>query len=526
MIVDSRTLPDGETITTDIAIVGAGAAGITIARDLIDAPLRVALIESGGFTYDPVIQDLYIGEVVGRPFPDLDVARLRFFGGSTNHWEGYCRPLDPIDFEVRPHIPNSGWPFGAEALAPYYARAQEVCELGPLAYEAADWTEGATAFDFDGTGIRSGVFQTSPPTRFGETYRQELAQATNVTTYLHANVVDIDTEPLSHRVTGLRLARLADDGSPAGRLEVRTRIAVLAAGGIETPRILLNCRRQNAEGLGNQHGLVGRYFMDHPIRVNARRVVFTDQHPSLAFYTHRTVAGTPVHGFFGFTPELQARERLLNCGLMVDPTWLIEGDRPTGSLKHILGSLREGRIPDDFMHHLGQVAANFDDIVRRVYHNKLSPQTVSFATRFWCECPPDPDSRLTLSDETDALGLHRVRLDWRLPEAEITHSFRRAHELLAEAVGRNGLGRVQVDAEEPEEDLLAGFESSHHHMGATRMHPDPRRGVVDADGQVHGVPNLYIAGSSVFPTYGHANPTLTIVALALRLADHIKKTAV
>jgi len=232
MFSDAREVEDGAIIEGDICIVGAGAAGITLALGLLDGGRRIVLLESGGFDYDHDTQALYQGVNLGLPYYDLDVCRLRYFGGTTNHWEGRCRPLDPIDFEARPWVPHSGWPITKATLDPFYARAHEICQLGPYRYDPADWLQpGESALAFDPARITTNLWQFSPPTRFGETYRQALAMAPDVEVLLHADVVDIATNEAGAEVDRLQVATLS-----GRRFGVRARAYVLACGGIENAR--------------------------------------------------------------------------------------------------------------------------------------------------------------------------------------------------------------------------------------------------------------------------------------------------
>ena len=248
MLVDARTLPHNHTIQADICIVGAGAAGITLACDLIGSAKTVAVLEGGDLAISSESQSLYQGEVVGHAFTPLDRDRLRFLGGTTNHWSGSCRPFQSSDFEA--------WPFGAEVMDAYYRRAQTVCQLGPYSYDPQDWKSAeAVPIDFPaGARLRSGVFQYSPPTRFGSVYRDQLTSAHNVTVYLNANVIDIETHEGSNEVTGLKVACFSGT-----RMRARARQYVLGAGGIETPRLLLNANQVRSAGLGNENDLVGRH---------------------------------------------------------------------------------------------------------------------------------------------------------------------------------------------------------------------------------------------------------------------------
>lgn len=187
MLVDARSIPSGTTIETDLCIIGAGAAGITLAREFIAADIRVALLESGGMEFDSETQELYEGQNIGQDFDDTSVSRLRFFGGTTNHWGGYCLPFDAIDFEPRDDFPHHGWPFTKAELDPWYARAQQVCRLGPYDYRPARWgfPPGKILAPFAGPDFESKVFQENP-LRFGPVYAPELRAAPRVTVYLYA----------------------------------------------------------------------------------------------------------------------------------------------------------------------------------------------------------------------------------------------------------------------------------------------------------------------------------------------------
>jgi choline dehydrogenase-like flavoprotein len=521
MLIDARKLEPGSTVEADICIVGAGAAGITLARELAGTRRKVAVLESGGLEFEQATQDLYAGEVVGRAFP-IDSDRLRFFGGTTNHWEGGCRPFDPLDFKKRAHVPHSGWPFGIEEMEPYYRRAQEICQLGPFTYDPAAWTAGGPGpLDFGADArIDTVVFQNSPPTRFGEVYRADLEKAESIAVYLHANVVDIETTDNAREVTRLGVACL--DGP---RFSVKATRYVLATGGIENPRLLLNCDKVETTGLGNQHDLVGRFFMDHPNLRKTANIVFNEAYPNFAFYDYHVVNGIKIYAGFSASEEVQAREGLPNFYILIDPGHLADESTSVASLRSLYKSARAGHWPDHLGFHLGRIVGDLDGLAAALYRRATGRAAPLFSTFYSCEVPPDPESRVSLASATDALGLRRVRLDWRLP-GDFEATMHRAHLLLGAELGRAGLGRLRLNTAETTADPMADIENGHHHMGTTRMHEDPKQGVVDANCRVHGKANLYVAGSSVFPTYSFDNPTMTLVALAARLADHLKSQSV
>jgi choline dehydrogenase-like flavoprotein len=522
MFVDSRKIEPESTITADICIIGAGAAGITLARELTDTNRQVVVLESGGLEFEDATQQLYAGTVVGRDFTPLEADRLRFLGGATNHWDGSCKPFEPIDFEQRDYIKHSGWPFGRAELEPYYKRAQVVCQLGPYTYDPADWKSGdAGAFDFGPDArIRTGMFQNSPPTRFGTAYRGDLERPATLKVMLHANVVEIETTETAAEVTRLRVACL--DGP---KFWVKAPQYILATGGIENARLLLDNDKVEKTGLGNANDLVGRFFMDHPNLKKTGVVAFSENYPNFGFYDYHVVNGVKVYGFLTATPETQRREGLPNFFISFDHGQLADESLAVASLRSIYKSVRAGHWPDRLGYHLGRVVHDVDGLASAVYQRVTRRDTAIFSTSYSCEVPPDPDSRVSLIKDTDALGQRRVQVDWRLP-GDFEATMHRSHQLVGEELGRLGLGRLRINTAETVQDPMTDIENGHHHMGTTRMHEDPKQGVVDADCRVHGKANLFIAGSSLYPTYSFDDPTMTLVALAIRLADHLKSKGV
>ena len=267
-ILDARALPDGETATPDLAIIGGGPAGIALALALKDSPVTILMLEAGGNEFDPAVQDAYKGEQGGEtPYLELAESRLRYLGGSSNHWGGWSRPFDPVDFETRQAIPHSGWPFGIEALRPYFPRAQALCEAGPWAYDqvAKRLGTGTHEIPLGPGGLYTSWFQFSKtkegelPTPFGKRYEADLKAAPRVTTWLNAPVTALRLSSDARRLSHLEV-RAGDK-----RLTVRPRYTVLAAGALENARLLLASNDVMTPGIGNQNHLVGRFFADHPL---------------------------------------------------------------------------------------------------------------------------------------------------------------------------------------------------------------------------------------------------------------------
>lgn len=466
VILDARhtDLPLDRSVR--LAIVGAGPAGMTLARELGDLT-DVLLLEAGGAEADSTVTSLQEGETAGLPYP-LAQTRARQFGGSSALWAGYCAAFDPHDFERRAWVPHSGWPFGIEALQPYFARSAELLNLGDLNFDALHIArQRGERFPFDGPALTPTVWRFGTPTvRFAERFWSEFAASSAITTVLNANVVDIRLDPEHCRVTELVIRTL--EGREA---RVRADIVVLACGGIETARILLNSDSQVPQGVANSAGLIGRLFMEHPhLHLDNLTLV----RPELfRCWSERGSYGDGRQFAFavGLSPQVQAAERLLN------------------------GRAHVYRTP--------QMSA---DEVPRV--------------GVFFEQAPANDSRVSLSSERDALGLRRTRLDWRLTDLD-WDSCERTADLLGEEFAHIGAAVRRARPVRSTRDA-SRILYSNHHLGTTRMCADPEGGVVNENGRSHDLENLYITGGSVFPTVSWANPTFTVIALVLRLADHLR----
>jgi choline dehydrogenase-like flavoprotein len=524
MLIDARTVPDGTRIECDVAIFGAGAAGLTIAREFIGGGRNVCLVESGGLELDPATQALYEGDNVGLPYFPLDVCRLRFFGGTTNHWGGVCLPFKREDFERQPWLPHSGWPIGLDDMRPHIERAVAFLDLPEAGWNIDHWERmtGKYAISFDEAKLRSQVLLVKP-VRMGLELRQEFEQARGIHVYLNANAVEIETTPTASHVTGVQVQTLAGN-----QLTVVGRVVVLALGGIENPRLLLLSHRVQAEGLGNGHELVGRFFMEHAM---FRAGIIQPTSPGVDVNFYRTKRFD--NGEYGITsnwmlsPEMCRAEEIapvfLDIFPIYDPAYESAGVK---ALRHLKTALFKRQLPDDLTADIGNLLGDFGVIAELAFDRVRygQPPVERIEVRPLIISTPNPDSRVLLGDRTDALGRRRVKLDWRLTEHD-KRSVRRGLEIAATEVGRLEIGRMKLTLSDDDTTWPDDLEGAYHHLGTTRMHDDPRQGVVDRDCRVHGIDNLYIAGSSVFPTAGTGSPTLMIIALALRLADHLKGLA-
>lgn len=532
MFIDTR-LVEQETVThTTVCIIGAGVAGITLARELEMAGIDTCLLESGGFNPDDDTRDLYRGEYVGLPYVFSDGCRGRFFGGSSNCWGGWCRPLDPWDFEKRDWIPYSGWPFGLEELASYYARTHDLLKLGPNNFDPAFWEASIGRRDVRRiplvTGkIRDTISQFSAPVRFGKLYRGELKQARHVRVFLYANAVEIQTDRDARHVTQIKVATLS-----GRRMSVAARLYVLATGGIENARLLLASNKTIAAGVGNANDLVGRFFMDHP-RLLSGSVRFSHEWArnklyDVKYHFHNAAVaahGTRIASQFALLPEVLREERLLNARVWLSSVFPGEDSAGSQALYRCKQALlKKDQVGWKFHKDLATMMAHPVDTFGYGFTRVFQPRWLIKGVKFQAivEPEPDPESRVTLSPARDRLGMNRVRVNWRLG-SRVQRTFDRTFELLADELHSSGIAEVTLDppiegGDWPETLVKEG---TWHHMGTTRMHDSPKMGVVDRNCRVHGMSNLYIAGSSLFPTAGANFPTITIAALTFRLAEHL-----
>lgn len=537
MRVDAKDLtaaPD----PADVCIVGTGAVGLTMAARFADLGLDVLVLEAGGDQSDPASQDFYAGEVADpRVHWPLDTYRIRALAGTTGLWGGRSIPFDPIDFEPRAWVRHSGWPIAYDEVARYYPAAMEAAEAG-----AFDHTPSAPIVPgLDDEWLHTTIERFSRPTNFWTRYGSKLTKAGNIRVITHAPV------------TGIRLTH---DGRAVDHLEVRApsgarwqvvaRRHVLAAGGLETARLLLVSDDVQSAGIGNAGGWLGRGYMGH-LAATFGVARFTGAKKSIGFDYERDADGIYIRRRIAPTPAAQRRFELLNCTARLhirDANDPAHGD-PVLSLMFLAAfrvkyeysrSAREAdRSIGPYLRHVGNIARHPFQLLhflrtwgvkrylssRRIPSIALPSRDNTYPLEFVSEQSPNWDSRVMLSDQRDAFGVRRLKVDWRVADADF-EAGRRAFRLLADELVRTGTGTLDYDADRLRDALLDAGAYGGHHSGTTRMAASPRDGVVDGDCRVHGVGNLYVASSSVQPTSSQANPTLTAIAMALRLADHLK----
>ncbi len=448
----------------------------------------------------------------------------RCFGGTTNLWHGACEELDDLDFEARPWIPHSGWPFAKSHLQPFFLRARALCQLEDFAFDEQWESSRKSQLPLNSNRIIQRIRYRSAFPRLGKIYRQEIQKASNITVYINANVVEIITNDKANRVTHVRI------GSFEGHeFMVASQLFILAGGGIENPRLLLASNRIQKEGLGNQQDVVGRFFMTHPVLDSGVLLPLARSFPRDWHRYYRANCEYPK-ATIALSQETQYKEKLLNLNTYLHASYKESQSEGMASLLFLFKELymvHWSYIPNNFDQHLRRIFNELFSVVRYGLKKAVKPYSLiknieAFYLTNFLESAPNPDSRVILSTKRDELGVNRVKLDWRLSPLDKL-SLRRSHEIIGNEITSAAGGQLLIQLDKDERSWPPNLIGAAHHIGTTRMHVDPKHGVVDQNCKVHGIANLYIAGSSVFPTSGAVPPTLTIVALGLRLADHIKR---
>lgn len=519
---DARAVATGTVLRPDACVVGAGPAGISTAITLARAGVRTLLIDSGGRDVDPAADRLSQGDSVGLPYYPLHDSRRRGFGGTSLHWGRHGRfrgaPYVPLDFEARPGVPYSGWPIGRADLDAFYARAMRWCGLGPWDFSVKRWeTDDRRALDFVDDTIQTVIFQLAEP----DVWQQRYTEATttdNLDLLLNGTVVELRADADGTRIERLRVV------TPSGSsFEIASRTVVLALGGIENARMLLLSRDRHPRGLGNEHDLVGRFFQEH---LAVRGGIIRSDNPHLLdemrlYHQHNRRDDAIMHAKLVVDPDLIRERRLLNTAFFVKSMPSTEATEAARSYITLRRALTWQPRPAHLRTHAVRVARDPVNVARTAWQLARGRRVVdTMQLLSIAEQAPNPDSRILLHpSERDAFGLPRPRLDWRLTDLDRS-SLVQTQEIVDGALQRSGVGWLERRiGEESPPTMMSGH---WHHMGTTRMADDPRHGVVDRHCRVHGLANLYVAGSSTFPTGGYANPTLTIVAMALRLAEHLQ----
>jgi choline dehydrogenase-like flavoprotein len=554
MISDAAGLSvEGER--TEVCIVGAGPAGIVLAIELAREGKNVLLLESGGARFETSTHDLNRGEVLDRHgHGPLETYRRRLLGGASTSWGGRCAPFDPIDYETRDFVPHSGWPIGPEEMEPYYRRAGAYLDLGANTFDRREaLTDPGRARQMlpgldDPDLEESSLYLFSPPTNFYCRYGPILAASRRVRVLTHANCCELVTND-----EGTEIDHLVAVDANGRRFPVRARQYVLAAGGLEVTRLLLASDRRHPGGIGNGADLLGRFYMCHlthrmELAGLPEGVVWDYERTREGSYCQRTLAVPAVRqwelGLLNHRARVEHppiedpghKNGVLSAAFLTK--WLLRCGPIGRYFSPRMGALSRGVVADAtgaagprLGAHVLNVAADLGSVARfgrrwlserlmselKLPSMVLESTTGTYTLRIDAEQAPNPSSRVTLGDDLDAFGQRRLRVDWRVTDLDVSN-LTRTTEVIGRALERSGCARLKPAA--PLELKATGG----HHIGTTRMAADPSRGVVDPDCRLHGVGNLHVASSSVFPTSSYANPTLMVLALTIRLADRLGRS--
>jgi len=521
VIVDGRGIPNESIQRADVCVIGAGPAGLFLADRLARlGGFTVAVLESGDLAFDATTQELAQGQVEGQAYFPLHETRIRCFGGASWSWGGFLGTLDPIDYEVRSWIPDSGWPLSDGDLTRYVDEALELCGFPRRSASAANADTDTNTSSM----VTAVPLHCRGPLRFGREFARAFRDSERITVYLRSTVCELIAHESGAAVSGARVVSREGVG-----WTLSARVYVLASGGIENPRLLLASNRVHSNGLGNSRDLVGRYFMEHP-RITDR-VYLPPGARALAELPPPAAEGIDFTRL-GLTAAAQRQERLLNSCANVSFGFVGQDGPQWEAVRRLVLSLRapwnespylqfagggpSGVRGRDLMTALGHPMKSMLALAGGAVRPRVLRRYVAIESAF--EQPPTPGNRVVLDARRDRLGIPLPRLQWTLDES-IRQTYERGLPLYLHHLERwiPGLSRQPIVRGAWPGEVLGTW----HHMGTTRMHPDRAKGVVDANCRVHDLANVYVAGSSVFPTGGAAAPTLTIIALALRLAEHL-----
>ncbi len=553
MLTDGRKLPDREVLACDLCIVGAGPAGITLAHEMVGSGLKVALVESGDVTASKEADALSEGADTGDRFASLNMYRRRILGGASVIWGGRCIPYDPIDFEKRDFVPNSGWPIAHDEVEAYHRRAAVYCEIGEPEFDTRQAIPDGSALieGFSSPRVLTTSFERfSPPTNFGRSWGPALIGSANVRVITNSTCVELVSEPSSPRICEARFATLAGSG-----FSIRADRFVVACGGIETFRLLSASKGVHRDGLGNSGGALGRYFMSHAEGL-AGDLQLTNPRTRIDWGFPRSRDGIYGRRRVTMAEDVQRRLGLMNFVMRVhhaspaDPRHghpvlsamflaksfiLPEYRRKIGMVERTTAAKMQ-KGPRFWAAHAGNIvlgapalAAFMADwtvrrylVYRRIPYVALPSRHGVYPMEFYSEQEPSPDNRVFLTNPVDRFGVPLAGVHWALTDRDIA-SIAANIRLVRDELDASGIATLAFDDDTLEERLRANaIPVGGHFLGIARMSADPASGVVDKNLRIHDAENAYVLGGSVLPTASQANPTFVIVALAARLADHLK----
>jgi choline dehydrogenase-like flavoprotein len=507
MIIDLRELNELDAVQSDICVIGGGASGIAIANEFNNSKFNTVVLESGSLNYDSKIQELYDGELTYSGFGFkknssgvLTNDRLRYFGGTTGHWGGMVAPFDDIDFKQRTWVPNSGWPFNRNDLIPYYNRASKLLGIPKYNFDSlSNYNSFRNFTNSSEETINTKLFfdaSTGKKLRFGDIFLKQFKDSKNIRLFLNATVTNLKVNHEGRFVESL----IVNKNNPnEKKITIKSKVYILSCGAIENARILLLSDSVFKNGLCNDNDLVGRFFQQHGYTPNINNHIhmLINNKKIFDLYGVHKFKNTNAWGFLTLSPKLQEKNKLLNSYFSIN-NWspIIEDDKITRSMK---------RNYIKFLNNLGINSPNKWYSVKSVMLHEQEPNFYN---------------RVSLSDDRDWLNQRKVKITSQISDLQI-QTMISTFRVFGNFLGQNFLGKVRIES-----DIKELFESpgtQGHHIGTTRMSASSSNGVVDQNCKTHSIDNLYIGGSSTFPTGSATNPTFTILAMSIRLADHLKQ---
>jgi choline dehydrogenase-like flavoprotein len=498
-----------------ICIVGAGAAGICLAVELSKRGKSVMVLEGGGRDIEDAAQEPYRSEVVGHEHRGIHTGRFRAHGGTTTRWGGQILELNAEDFEHRDWIPFSGWPFSRANLEPFYRRALDFEGLGSVLRNDADVWKSLSLPEPSFPNLQSYLTRWCPEPNFARLHARTLETTDNLQVWLHANAIELLLEHETVRALRVR----TQQGS---EVLVHADHFIFCMGTIECVRFFLQPR--DGDLPWNHSGLLGRHFQDH-VDANAARIIPRDRRQFGELFDNIFLRGFKYHPKLRLGSDEQRRARVLNCGATM--SFSSDVDEALAATKTTAKHLLRGRFGELQLADILRSARHAPLLVRQaaryaLRHRVYNPGSAEIRLRVHCEQRPDSDSSITLSSERDSLGLLRARLDWRISGLELD-----TIKLFAETAAKSLAPIAQIEPDPAlinrDPAFLDRCDDSNHHMGGMRMAASSSDGVVTPDLLLHGTRNVYVCSGAVFPTSGFSNPTHTVLALAIRLADRLAR---
>ncbi|NML63641.1 GMC family oxidoreductase [Hymenobacter sp. RP-2-7] len=516
MIIDYNDASVSQIHKCDICIVGSGAAALAFLTKFYETSHQIIVLEAGGEEITTQNQEIYNTSNVFHPLPGAKEGRFRVFGGSTTKWGGQSLPLDPIDFAKRDWVPSSGWPIPYEEVAKYYPAVDTFLGLELNSYESNIFDLLQTKEFKKTNDLKFKFSKWSPKPNLREEYRKKISTSTNVKLIQNANLIAINLSENNKKVESISITNFLHK---KGTLEAT--IYILACGGIENARLLLASNHQNSKGIGNNYDIVGRYLQDHPNSYigNIKNSTSNTQ----KYFNYFFINKTRYLPRFILSERFQTTHQVLNASASI--LFFPQENDVFSKVLEIYRKQVRGTITINDIVTFMQIGRQVNQLIRpaisMLFHKKVFTPNPSVKLNLMIENPPEWTNRVKLSKEYDALGTPIAIIEWKINE-QVKHTLDSCAKLFAEYFPYLNVGDLQLEEWLDSADWSTRIKDAYHHIGTTRMSNSQKDGVVDANCKIFGLENLYIAGSSVFPTSGHSNPTSTIIALTFRLSEHIK----